>query len=208
MPITSFDGLFVAIVLVSAVLAMVRGFVREIISIIPWILAALAAYRFHDVLVPYLQDYLSSNLIAIVASVGIIVVVTLLITGLLSRRLSDMILDSRIGPLDRSIGFVFGAARGLLLMVVVAVVFNWFVSGPLQPAWISNSKSKPMLDSIGNRLIVLLPDPTQDRILNNSRSDGRSNQTIADELEEQSDSNTYSDADRNRLDQLSTSSNN
>ena len=78
--------------------------------------------------------------------------------------IADFIIDSRIGALDRTLGFLFGAARGVLLVVVAMLFFNWLVTEN-QPSWISQAKSKPMIDSLGAKLISLLPEDPESTIL-------------------------------------------
>jgi len=163
MPITIFDGILLAIMLFSGLLAMIRGFSREVLSVASWIAAAAAAFNYYSVLSPYLAQYTASispsKTIADVAAAGAIFLVTLIVVSLLTMKIADIIVDSRIGALDRSLGFAFGAVRGLLLVVVPMMFYNWLVPDiSKQPAWISGAKSKPILESIGESIVQLLPD--------------------------------------------------
>jgi membrane protein required for colicin V production len=157
MPITLLDGLLLGLVLVSAVLAMVRGFSREVLSIVSWGAAAFAAFAFYKQGAPYIQPYVEKQLFADLASGAIIFLVVLIVVTLITMRIADMIIDSRIGPLDRTLGFVFGAARGILI-AAVAVWFLGFFIGGREIAWIDNAKSKPFLDSIAQSLVNMLPE--------------------------------------------------
>lgn len=165
MPITILDGILVGVTLFSAVLAMVRGFSREVLSVASWIAAAAAAYTFYPLLVPLIMDYVSSQNIATVVSAGIIFLVALIVVSVLTMRIADFVIDSRIGALDRTLGFLFGAARGILLVAVAVLFFNWLVAGPQQPTWVANAKSKPLLDSIGEQLVNILPEDADSTIL-------------------------------------------
>ena len=69
-----------------------------------------------------------------------------------------MILDSKVGALDRSLGFVFGAARGLLLCAVAFVFVNWLMPDKSQPDWMKNAKMKPLLAVTGDQIMAFLPD--------------------------------------------------
>lgn len=152
MPITLLDGILLGITLVSAVLAMVRGFSREVLSVASWAIAAITAYLFFTPVVPLVQPYISNETIAKIAAAGAIFIVTLIIVSVITMKIADFIIDSRIGALDRTLGFLFGAVRGVLLVVVAMLFFNWLVAGS-EPAWIANAKSKPLLDSLGQTLI-------------------------------------------------------
>ncbi|MGO4449532.1 CvpA family protein [Phyllobacterium sp. TAF24] len=157
MPITLLDGILLGITLVSAILAMVRGFSREVLSVVSWAAAAAAAYLFYKPVVPFLAPYISNETIAQIAAAGIVFIVTLIIVSVITMKIADFIIDSRIGALDRTLGFLFGAARGVLLVVVAMLFFNWLVTEN-QPAWVSQAKSKPMIDSLGAKLMSLLPE--------------------------------------------------
>ncbi len=157
MPITLLDGILLAITLFSGVLAMVRGFSREVLSVASWAAAAVAAFLFYKQLVPFVQPYISNELLAQAAAAGAIFLVTLIIVTIITMKIADFIIDSSVGALDRTLGFVFGAARGVLLVVVAMLFFNWLAQNN-QPAWVANAKSKPLLDSLGQQLVNLLPE--------------------------------------------------
>ncbi len=161
MPITLLDGILLLIVLVSAVLAMIRGFSREVLSVASWVAAAAAAFLLFGPLSPIVQENMpgiaGNPLVANVIAAAAIFFVTLLIVTYATMKLADFIIDSRIGPLDRTLGFLFGAARGMLLVVVALMGFLWLAQDK-QPDWIANAKSKPMLVSIGERIKNALPE--------------------------------------------------
>jgi membrane protein required for colicin V production len=165
MPITILDGILIGVTLFSAVLAMVRGFSREVLSVASWVAAAAAAFYFYPLLVPYVLEYTDNRQLAMGVSAGIIFLVALIVVSVLTMRIADFVIDSRIGALDRTLGFLFGAARGILLVAVAMLFFNWLVAGPNQPVWIAEAKSKPLLDSIGEQLVSVLPEDADATIL-------------------------------------------
>jgi membrane protein required for colicin V production len=158
MPITIFDGIVIGVVLFSAVLAMVRGFSREVLSIVSWGGSAVAAYYLYPKLVPYAKHYTDDDRIAIVGSAAVVFLVALIIISFITMKIADFIIDSRIGALDRTLGFLFGAARGVLLLVVAVAFWNWLVDEPHRPDWVNNAKSKPFLDSLVVKLEAALPE--------------------------------------------------
>jgi membrane protein required for colicin V production len=164
MPITLLDGILAGFTLVSAMLAMVRGFSREILSIASWVAAAAAAYFLYPLVDPYLIPYVDSEKIRMAAAAGIVFVVALIIVTLITMRIADFIIDSRIGALDRALGFLYGAARGILVVAVGLLFFNWLV-GAHPPAWITDAKSRPFLEQIGTKLQSFLPDDPENSIL-------------------------------------------
>ena len=171
MPVTWLDLLLLGVMLISGLLAMIRGFMREVLSIVAWLAAAIAAYwAVRDGrLLAIAKANIASDTLATVATVAVVFLVTLLIVSVITVRISDMILDSRIGALDRTLGFLFGAARGILLVVVAMLFFNWLVAPQQQPVWVTHAKSKPLLDNLGNQLVALLPEEADATILDRLR---------------------------------------
>ena len=158
LPISILDLVVIGVVIISALLAAVRGFTREVLAIVAWVAAAAAAWFLHPLALPYARDYIANPTVALVAAIGGIFIITLLIVSIITVKFSDFILDSRIGALDRTLGFVFGAARGLLICVVGWVFLAWLVQGKM-PEWATTARSRPMLENTGNTLIGMLPDP-------------------------------------------------
>ena len=141
------DLALIAVVLISALLSKLRGFTREILAIASWAAAAVAAYYYYPLGVPYILPYVGGGQqIAMGVSAAII-------------------LDSKVGALDRSMGFLFGAARGLLLGVVAFLFFNWLVPEKSQPEWVHTAKTKPLLTATGEQLMAFLPDDPESALL-------------------------------------------
>jgi len=165
MPITLLDIVLIAVMLISGLLAMVRGFMREVLSITAWILAAAATLYSYSKLLPVAKQYFNNDIVAAVAVVGGVFLVTLLVVSVLTIRISDMVLDSRVGALDRTLGFLFGLARGLIIVVVAFQFFIWLVPDRSQPEWVRGAKSRVVLTSTGIWLMSMLPDDPESTIL-------------------------------------------
>jgi len=165
MPITLLDVILIGVMLISAVLAMIRGFMREILSIAAWILAALATLYSYGKLLPYAKSYVNNDIVATGAVVAGTFLLTLLVVSVITVRFSDMVLDSRVGALDRTLGFLFGLGRGLVIVVVAFLFFAWLVPERSQPTWVSGAKSKVVLQSTGQWLMSMLPDDPESTIL-------------------------------------------
>ena len=165
MPITILDLILLGVMLISGLLAMVRGFMREVLSIAAWGAAALVTLYSFNKLLPTAKTYFTNDTVAAVVVVAGVFVGTLIIVSVITVRISDMILDSRIGALDRTLGFLFGLARGLLIVVVAYEFFIWLVPDKQRPDWVVGAKSRTMLDSTGEWLKGLLPDDPENTIL-------------------------------------------
>src|SRR3954447_270067 len=165
MPITILDIILLGVMLVSALLAMIRGFMREILSIASWAVAAGATLYAYAKVLPMAKTYFNNDIIAAGVVVGGTFLLTLIIVSIITVRFSDMILDSRIGALDRTVGFLFGLGRGLLIVVVAFLFFAWLVPPRTQPTWVANAKSRVVLQSTGDWLISMLPEDPENTIL-------------------------------------------
>lgn len=160
------DIVVMVVVFLSAILAMVRGFSREILSVGSWMAAAAAALAvafMDDPLTPIVRNYVENETIAMIVTIAIVFIATLIVVSFITMRISDFIIDSSIGALDRTLGFIFGAARGVLLFVVAVGMFNW-LAPEAQPTWIAEAKSKPFLDNMANSLIAVLPEDIEDLV--------------------------------------------
>jgi membrane protein required for colicin V production len=166
MPITLLDIVLIVVMLISGLLAMVRGFMREVLSITAWILAAVATLYSYGKLLPYAKEYFNSDIVAAVAVVGSVFLITLLVVSVLTIKVSDMVLDSRVGALDRTLGFLFGLGRGLIIVVVAFQFFTWLVPDRSQPEWVKSAKSRVVLAGTGQWLISMLPEDPENTILN------------------------------------------
>lgn len=156
MALTILDIIVIVVVLISATLAMVRGFVREVLSVASWLAAVAAAYYLYGPLVPVIRPYIESNTVATIVAASVVFFVALIIASYLTTKISDFVIDSRVGAIDRVLGFGFGAARGLLLVVIALWFFNFLVARP--PDWVANAQTEPMLRDLGEQLVAALPE--------------------------------------------------
>ena len=122
MPISWLDVILIAIMLISGFLAMVRGFTREVLSIFSWAVAAVAALYLTPKYANLLEPYVGNPSIAQIAFAAGVFILTLIVVSLITFRISDSVLDSRVGALDRTFGFLFGLARGFLLVAIVFIL--------------------------------------------------------------------------------------
>lgn len=171
MPITLLDIIVLAVMLLSGLLAMIRGFMREILSIAAWATAAIATLYAFPRLLPQAKAYFQNDTIAAIAVIAGVFIGTLVVATIITSKISDMVLDSRIGALDRTLGFLFGLGRGLLIVVVAFLFFAWLVPDKQQPDWVRSAKSLSVLQSTGNWLMSMLPDDPETTILKRLKRD-------------------------------------
>lgn len=166
-PLSYLDAILIVIAGLSGLLAMYRGFTREILSILSWVAALAAVLYFvlyHKAAASQLaQQYLANmdpKQATTVVQVGmgaVIFLIVLVVVHLITARISDSILDSRIGMVDRVLGFVFGMVRGFVLVVIPFMFYEAFYPEPAkQVDWVRQSMSLPYIRSTGNAFKTLL----------------------------------------------------
>ena len=170
---TIFDGVVGGVIVISAILAYARGFVREVMSIVGWVAAAFVAFIFAPNAlpliseIPYLGDFIGeSRELGILASFAIVFVVALVVVSLFTPLFSSVVQRSPLGGLDAGLGFLFGVARGVLLVVVALIAYDRIVGDEPIPA-ISDSRSAAVFatlqEDIEARIPTDMPDWIQDR---------------------------------------------
>ena len=113
---------------------MVRGLTREVLSIFSWAVAAVAALYLTSRIIGARSRLTSpARLIAQIAFAVGVFIITLIIVSLITFRISDRVLDSRVGALDRTLGFIFGLLRGFLLVAIVFILFSGARPGISRP---------------------------------------------------------------------------
>ena len=133
-PITYLDAALIAVCFISGLLAMYRGFAREMLSIVSWAIAAAAVLYFVIYHKPFAQDMAQQMgtqvAVAQIVVGAVIFLIVLIVVHLITARLSDAILDSRIGMIDRILGFLFGVLRGFVLIVIPYMFYEAFFPDP------------------------------------------------------------------------------
>ena len=155
------DAALVAIVAISGLVAMYRGLTREVLSILSWVAAAGACvyfvFKFRAEAQQIADQFHSPLLVAQVAVGGVIFLVVLIVVHLITSRISDTVLDSRVGVIDRILGFAFGVARGFVLVVIPFMFYEAFVDKPEQQyPWVRDAVSRPYIKSTGDSLRIML----------------------------------------------------
>ena len=152
MQFTYIDGAAAVLVILSAILAYSRGLTREIFALGGWIVAGLAAFYFAPMLEPLMREipavgkFLAENcVISMIAAFSLIVAAALLIMAVFTPIFSSVVLESALGPIARVLGFLFGVARGVLLIAVAYLIYTNLSGDEVLPA-LENAASKPMLD--------------------------------------------------------------
>ena len=156
-----FDLAVLGVIGLSAIFAFARGFVREALSIVAWIGAALITlYGFNHVYGLVIRFVTTPLLADLIAGAGLFVI-SLLVLTVLTGYFARLAQSSALSPIDRTLGLIFGLARGAFLVSLAYLVLD--ISLPLndRPGWIKQAKSEPFLAQGAELLRRALPEPLQ-----------------------------------------------
>jgi len=170
MPFQLLDLILAGIMLISGLLALMRGFTREVLSLIAWGAAAVAAYfAIHSKeAVGLASQYLQPEIVAKVAVGGGAFLIILIIVSLISVKLSDVVVDSAAGAFDRTLGFFYGLARGLVLVVIDYLFYGWLIPVDRQEDWVKNARSLPVIEAVKGVILDLVPPDIAETLSNSS----------------------------------------
>ncbi len=167
------DFILFGIMAVSGLLALARGLTREVLSLVAWGLAAAAAFfaskqkPLLDLVAPHVDPTKPVVAQVIVAAVAFILV--LIIVSVISVKISDRVVDSRVGAFDRTLGLFYGLARGLVLVSIAYLFYGWLLPVDRQEDWVKNAVSIPVVRTVGNMMLGLMPPDIAQTLQNSAQ---------------------------------------
>src|SRR5579871_5078573 len=154
------DIAVIVVLLVSTILAVARGFVRETLSILAWAAAAVATLYFGPVFAKFLAARISTPLLGPVLAFAGIFLVVLIPLSFVSFRLSERVRKSPVGTLDRSLGVPFGLVRGLALIGIAYLAISLIIPVRAQPVWLTQARLLPVIQRSSDVILSLIPSRT------------------------------------------------
>ena len=152
------DIVVIAIILVSALFAFIRGFVREVLSVAAWVVAIVAAIFGFPFLRPIVGRHIEIGPVADAVTAISIFLVALVIASIVSHLLSRNVQTSNFRALDRSLGLLFGVARGALVVCALFLLADWFFPPDERPVWITQARTLPLVQQGATELKELVKD--------------------------------------------------
>ncbi len=174
LPINPTDLGIVLILALSAAFAFFRGFVHELLAIGSWIGAGVATLYGFPYAQPEARKYIPSEIMADMTAGIAIFLVVLIVLSIVTRLLSRRVRDSALGPLDRSLGLLFGALRGAVLVCIAWLMLLWVVPREDHPGWIAEARGLPLVERGGTLIADLIPGRLGDGVARSARVDGPS----------------------------------
>lgn len=165
-PLTYLDAVLLGMIALSGLLSMYCGLARELFRISSWVAAAAAVALVVRLGTPladqlakqYLSDWdpAKARTIALVALGGVVFLIVLTVVNLITIRLSDAVLDSHVGMIDRLLGLVFGAVRGFIIVLIPFMFYQQFFPAKEQhPDWVRKSLSINLLESTSRTVLPM-----------------------------------------------------
>lgn len=151
------DVVVAVLVLLSALVAYFRGFVREALSLASWAGAIAAVLYGYEPVRDVVRGYIPMQAVAdLVTGVGIFVV-TLAMLSIVAAVIAKTVSGTEHGAVDRSFGFLFGLLRGILLVGVVYMLLSWVIAERDQPPWVTDARVYPVMRELAMALEAMLP---------------------------------------------------
>ena len=161
---TLIDGIVAAIIILSAILAYSRGFVRESLAILGWIGAAVLAFLFADAMrpliaqIPGLNRFLADSCeLSMIAGFAVVFALALVVFSIITPLFSSVVQRSALGGIDQGMGFLFGVARGVLLVAVAFIVYDRVMASETVPM-VENSRSAQVFANLRGTVDEKIPD--------------------------------------------------
>jgi len=164
MEFTYVDGGVAFVVLVSAIMAYSPGLTREVLAIAGWLIAAAVAAFLTPMVEPLIREMpavgaflASSCVISVIVAFTLVMALGLLVMAVFTPVFSGLIRDSVLGPVDRVLGFVFGVARGALLVVVAYMLYGALIGEPQSVPQIAEARAYDVTVDLAQKLEAALP---------------------------------------------------
>ncbi|WP_151720427.1 CvpA family protein [Gemmobacter serpentinus] len=168
---TIIDGVVAAVIVLSAILAYSRGLIRESMAIAGWVCAAILAYVFAAQAQPLVKEIPGLNKLigdscelSIIVAFAAVFALGLVLAALFTPLLSSWVNQSVLGGLDQALGFLFGVARGVLLVAVAFIVYDRALPGQTVPM-VDNSRSAKVFSTFQGNLDNQIPSDAPGWIL-------------------------------------------
>ncbi len=157
---TGFDALVLFIVGIAATGGFMRGFTQEVLSLAAWILAAFAIHYLHTPLTIWLTEFFGSDFSTRLLAFVLLLLIPYAAMKLIAGNVGEAAKGSVLGPIDRVLGFGFGAVKGALIVVIafslLALGFDneWSFGG--RPSWITTARSYPAVNASADGLVEMV----------------------------------------------------
>lgn len=156
-----FDLLIIGIIVLSALISVIRGFVKESISLVTWIIAGVIAFRYFAPMSELLEPYVSAPMVRSVTAFAILFICTLLVGAIVNFIMSQLVSKTGLSGTDKALGVVFGAARGVLIVTLVVLLASLTPMPDTQ--WWQDSAMVGFFQQLGEWVKGVIPADAADK---------------------------------------------
>lgn len=187
-PLNNLDVIILIITAISALIALCRGFVKEVLSIVGWVLAAIAVFYLLPVLTPLAQKYIASTTMASIVTALLILIIFYVVWLLSTDKMIGKVRTSKLSALDRMLGLLFGVLRACLLVILFNILMTWMLPEESESEFFADSRYFTYAGEFADPLKELIPQSTIDLIRDKSAEVGLGSKPEEDETEEKDSS--------------------
>ena len=200
--LNNMDIAILVIVGISALIALGRGLVKEVLSIVGWVLAGAAVIYLLPVLNPFTLKYIESGWMAGIATAAFILIVFMIIWIYATAGVVGKIRTSKLSGLDRLVGLFFGIVRAFLLIVLMYILISWMMPVKSQPDLLKKSKYFQIAGNFAEPIEKLIPKDTLDAIKEKTSEVGLTGDDDDEPAAEQKPAEAEKDKDKSDVDAL------
>lgn len=157
LPINITDLIILVVLLLSALLAFSRGFVHEVLGVGAWIGAIFATLWLFTPVQEVARELIAIELLADIAAGVAIFLVALILFSIVSRMIGRRVRESSLGFLDRTLGVLFGLARGAVIICLLWLGVSWLMPEDQHPEWIREAQALPLVNAGADFIRTLVP---------------------------------------------------
>jgi membrane protein required for colicin V production len=172
------DYVIIAIIAISILISLLRGFIREILSLATWIIAFIVGFKFSGKLAIAFAPYTQNSSLRVTISFAILFLIVLILGGLIGHLVAAVAMRGKLGLVDRTLGMIFGFLRGILVVAVLLLLITMSATKP--DIWYKESYLIPHFQSLVNWMHDFLPKKIKD--VSNDIADTKTGDVITPEV--------------------------
>ena len=164
------DIFLIIVVLISALIALNRGLIKEVLSIIGWFFGVVAIIYLLPYVQPLMENYIESELMAIIVSSFTILILFFILWIYLTSFIIGKVRSSKLSGMDRVLGLFFGVLRAFLLIILFNILIGWIMPQESQPELFKQSKYFQLAGSFAEPIEKLIPHSAKEQVNNQVNS--------------------------------------
>lgn len=196
--LNNLDIAILIIVAISALIALGRGLVKEVLSIVGWVMSGVSVIYLLPVLNPYMMKYIEGGWMSGVVTASLIIIIFMIIWIYATAGVVGKIRTSKLSGLDRMLGLFFGVVRAFLLVVLMYILISWIMPVKSQPELFKKSKYFQIAGNFAEPIEKLIPKDTLDAIKEKTSEVGLTSDD--EDKEEKSEEKPKKEADKDKSD--------